>query len=399
LVAFFRAAGMRAGFSSEWLSINGRKLQRIGHLPPPETLEWKRIVDEIVLEHFGDMFNMVVSQNARFGEGLLALLQAHERGFAIVHDDVRLAVIHPTCAQIPHREAICANFLIPGLHWQQVADTLRDAEPELVAEWKHEQQTKATAEATAAVADAEPSRAAAQRRIDHLPDDLAPGLIDACVDASRRIRVERRVDYPWPVVLECDVGELTLLPIVGTETRLLMPFRLSKGMEMLKGKLILGDRDPLPLLISDDVADEDAITAWTCALLGFADATCIELELTEPTARRESARVRWRPRSSVSRRPSARTLPRRRPWPSHLEPVGQWVRYSGSLVASHRRRLHDGQTASAEARDRARQVGIILGPHETWVRAHARGIPESIEIRFLWHAPIELKLSHAGPVG
>ena len=47
-----------------------------------------------------------------------------------------------------------------------------------------------------------------------------------------------------------------------------------------------------------------------------------------------------------------------------------------------------------EANNWARQVGIILGPDETWVRPHTRGVPEGIEIRFLWHAPPELKLLH-----
>ncbi len=37
------------------------------------------------------------------------------------------------------------------------------------------------------------------------------------------------------MVLECEIGELTLLPIAQTRTRLLMPFGLRKGTEMLKG--------------------------------------------------------------------------------------------------------------------------------------------------------------------
>ena len=77
--------------------------------------------------------------------------------------------------------------------------------------------------------------------------------------------------------------------------------------------------------------------------------------------------------------------PRRRPWPSNLEPLGSWTAY-GALVAGHRRQLND-KTASDEARERARQVGIILHAHETWVRPHSRGIPKDIEIRFRWHAP------------
>jgi hypothetical protein len=199
------------------------------------------------------------------------------------------------------------------------------------------------------------------------------------------------VAYERPVVLKCDIGELTLLPIARTVTRLFMPFRLDKGTEPLMGELVLGDHDPLPLMIGQDVTGEDAITAWTCALLGFADATCIEVEPFEPTARRESTRAHSPPPSSVPRRRSSvPPLPRRRPWPSHLEPVGHWIRYSGSFIAGHRRHLNEGQTASAEACNRARQVGIILRPRETWVRPHTRGVPDGIEMRFLWHAPIEL---------
>ena len=199
------------------------------------------------------------------------------------------------------------------------------------------------------------------------------------------------------MVLECDFGELTLLPIAGTETRLLMPFRLNKGTETLKGELVLGDRDPLPLLIGEAVADEDAITAWTCALLGFADATCIEFEPVEPTARRESARPRGvRPPRCPSIAPRCgpcREGSRGRGTSSRLATGSATAARSLPATAAP----YEGQTASAEARDRARQVGIILHPHETWVRPHTRGIPDGIEMRFLWHAPTELKLSHTSP--
>ena len=160
--------------------------------------------------------------------------------------DVRLATIYATHAQIPDREVIHANFLMPGPHWQQVADLLHGAEAELLAEWKHEQEAKAAAETAAAAAEARLKRAAVRRRIDHLPNDLSPELIEACLDASRRIRLERQVADERPVVLECDVGELTLLPIAETQTRLLMPFRLSRGRETLKGEFVLGGDDLLP---------------------------------------------------------------------------------------------------------------------------------------------------------
>jgi hypothetical protein len=397
LLAFFRAAGVRAELvRGGCLWINGSQIELSWTLSAPTTHNLNYVIDEMALKYAREEFIQAVKDNARFGQGLRVVLQWRERGFAIMRDDVRLAVLHATHAFIPHRKVIYANFLKPGPHWQQVADVLRGAELELMAEWKREQEAKAAAEAAAAAAKAERSLAIARRRIDHLPDDLAPELIAACLDASRRIRLERQVAYERPVILECDFGELRLLPITGPETRLLMPFRLNTGTETLRGELILGDHDPLPVLIDEGIADRDAITAWICALLGFADATCIELEPVEPTPRRELARPGW-PRSSsvIHRPPSARTVPRRRAWPSHLEPVGHWIRYSSSFVAGHRRRLNEGQMASAEARDRARQVGIFLHPHETWVRPHTRGVPDNIEMRFLWRSPTELKLSRA----
>jgi hypothetical protein len=64
---------------------------------------------------------------------------------------------------------------------------------------------------------------------------LAREPIDACVRPSRQIRLERQVAYKRSVVLECDFGELALPQVSGSATRLLLPFRLSKGMETLKG--------------------------------------------------------------------------------------------------------------------------------------------------------------------
>jgi hypothetical protein len=395
LLAFFSAAGVRveAGRRGS-LWINGRLAPPLARIrPSPSTPGWNSVIDAMALTYAGDKFIKAIEANAHFGEGLRAFLRPHEKAFAIMRGDVRLATIHATRAYIPHREVIHANFLRPGTHWQQIADVLHSAETDLVAEWKHKQEARAAAEAAAKAAEAQRKRATARRRIDILPDDLPPKLIEACLDASQRLRLERQVAYERPVVLEYDLGELTLLPIAGTATQLLMPFRLSRGSEILNGDLVLGDRDPLPLLIGEDVADQDVSTAWTCALLGFADATCIELDPAISARKHEQARPRWRPSPSAQRyRPSTRSLPRKRPWPAHLEPVGHWVHYSGSFVAGHRRRLNDGQTASEEAGDRARQVGIILNANETWVRPHARGVPHSIEMRFLWHAPTELKI-------
>jgi hypothetical protein len=390
LLGFFRDAGVDAELEDGGgLRINSSEAGSLTQLPSPETPEWINFVNEISLTHVRDKFIRAVEDNACLDDDLRASLLPRERGFAIMRGDVRLAVIHPAHAYIPHRPFIYANFLIPGPHWQQVTNALHDAEAAQAAERKRAQEVSAAADTTVA---AEPGRrrAAPRRRISQLPARLAPELIDACLHASRRIRLERQVAYDRPVVLKSDIGELTLLPIAGTGTPLRVPFRLSKATETVEGELILDDCDPLPLVIGEGVAEEDAISAWTCALLGFADVTCIEFESAKPRAPRESARPR-RPSPWVSHpRSSTRTLPRSRPWPRHLEPVGRWIRYSGSFVAGHRRHLPDGWTASAEARERARQVGIILHPHETWVQPHARGIPDGIEMRFRWHTPPEL---------
>lgn len=401
LVAFLRAADVRAELHSDGrLWINGKQVQRGDQLPQPETFKWRKEVDTIVVEHIRDKFNTAVEDYARFGKGLRIIPQWSERGFSIVDCDVQLAIIHPTRAYVSdgkfiHAKVIHANFLAPGPHWQQVADALHRAEPELVAGWKHGDHAHAAPQKGAAAAEAQIRHTTEPRRINRFPTDLSRELVSACLDASHRIRLERQVAYERPVILQCDIGELTLLPIVGSETRLRMPFRLAKGREILQGELLLGDRDPLPLLISEDVAHKDAITAWAYALLGFADATSIKFGPTEPTAQRVSARPRRHLSPAMSHRhPSMGTLPRSRQWPRHLEPVGQWVSYSGSLVAGHRRHLNDGRTASDEACERARQIGIILQPDETWVQPHIRGIPDNIEMRFLWHAPVELKLFH-----
>jgi hypothetical protein len=396
LVGFFRAGGIDAQLGPGGdLRIDGSQIGPLNHVPSPETAEWVNAVNEIALKYVRGKFISAVENNTHFGVRFGASLLPADKGVAIMRGGERLAVIYPAHASIPRGRLVYANFLTPGPHWEQVANALRKRTaggPAAARDAKAEPVTGQRRTPTKAKAAKEHAR---PRRIDRLPDDLAPELIKACLDASRRIRLERQLDYgDAPVVLQSDAGELTLLPITGTESRLLVPFRLSTGTKSLNGKLILGDRDPLPVLIGRGVADEDAIMAWTCALLGFADATCIELDPAGQAARHERPRPRQRPRSPAARpRLLAPALPRRRRWPSYLEPVGRTARYLDSLVAGHRRHLPDGWTASDEARDRARRIGIRLNTHETWVQPHTRGLPDGIEMRFLWHAPTELKLS------
>ena len=202
LLGFFRGAGveveLRAG---RWLWIDGVKAEHLTHLPPPETLEWNSIVSKIALKYLPSRFNRAIADNACFDADLRVVLVPRESGFAVMRSDVRLAVIQAARVLIPNREGMRANFLIPGEHWRLLAENLDDAEMELVAEWHRQNDAKAAGVAADTKGKSELRRSAA-RRIDHLPEGLDSELVDACLDASRRIRLERQVAYERPVVLE-----------------------------------------------------------------------------------------------------------------------------------------------------------------------------------------------------
>jgi hypothetical protein len=391
VVSFFRSAGVAAELTRDGcLRVNGAQTRPLPQvLPPPGTFDWDEVIDEMTLRYASGKFINAVADNGRFGGGR-AFLRRSDLGFVIMRGNVRLGLIRATHAYVPGHDAIVANFLLSGPHWPAVADLIREAEPALVAKWEREHAPVTTP--GVAESDLCLESQSAVRYIRRLPRHLAPELRRACIAASRRLRLERQVAYERPVVLVCDYGELTLRPVIETGSTFCLPFRLVTGPTTIRAALVLGDSDPLSLQIGEHVAFQDAVMAWTSALLGFADVTCIQFDSS--SARMQSGHRR--PPSSASSVPAPRrsrqSAPRRHPWPGHLEPIGRWTRYSGSFVAGHRRLLNDGQTASDEARQRARQVGITLRSHETWVRPHARGIPDAVEMRFQWHAPEELNL-------
>ncbi|MGH3224752.1 MAG: hypothetical protein ACRDPY_39755 [Streptosporangiaceae bacterium] len=384
LLEFFRAAGIETELGSDgYLWINGSQAEPLADLSSSKP---SNVINEIVFKYARDKLIRLIEINFRFDNGLRYFPLERERGFAIMYGGVRLALIRATHAFIPGRvEFIHANFLTLGAHWQEVATAVRHAQAQLVA--KHGKAR--AAEPAAAVEVEQRPTVKGQRLIDQLPNNLEPELIKACLNAGRRIRLERHFVYPCPVVLKCDVGELRLLPIAGTETRLRMPFRLSIRRKTLEGELLLVNRDPLPLLIGQEIAHEDAITAWTYALLGVADATCVE---PESIVRRGPTRQGSSTVPASGRHPATRTLPRKQQWPNRLRSVGQRVSYSGSFVVGHPRRLNDGRTARDEAPGLALRWGIILKSNQTWVEPHFRGVPDGTEMRFLWHEPTELKL-------
>ena len=343
VVSFFRSAGVAAELLPDGrLRVNGgetRPLPQI--LPPPGTFDWNEVIDEMAIRYASDKFIRAVSDNGRFGEGLRAVLRRGNMGFAIMRHDIRLGLIRATRAYVPGHDAIVANFLSPGSHWRTVADLIRDAELALAAE--HD--LGHAAGAAPGVPGGGGSRLAARAAVGcirRLPDYVPAELRAVCIEASRRLRLERQVAYGRPVVLMCSIGELTLLPVIENDSGFSLPFQFAFGSGTIRAQLVLVDRDPLPLEIGENVALEDAVLAWTNALIGFADVTCIHLD---PPASRALPGPRPTASSAASV-PAPRRTPRitrgGRPWPSHLVPVGRWASYSGSFVAGHRRRLTAG---------------------------------------------------------
>jgi hypothetical protein len=324
--------------------------------------------------HTGDALRRAVKDNAQLAPGDRVTAAADENGFAITRDGELLAVIMATRCSRPGSGdgPLIGNFLTSGSHWDELTRYL---------------------EPVAATTPPAPSRGLLTKRIDNLPAGLPRALLDACTEACRRIRAERRVAFERPVVLASSRGELTVQPVIGVPSALSVPFtyRPSRrpAAEPLRGRLLLDRRDPMPVIIEENVNEDDAHKAWITMILGFADLTCNSPEPApphHPGHQREPTPREYRPRRDGPADP----VLSRRSWAGPLEPAGQWIAQGGSYVAAHVRQLREDQQHSPEAAERAFQVGIVLKPHETWVREYVRGVPEETEIRFRWNAPAEL---------
>ena len=117
LIAFLRAADVSVELvGGRYLRINDTQDEPLSHLPPQKTLEWNSVVNEIVLKYLRSKFIRVVEDNSCFHDGLRVIMRPRDKGFAVMRDEVRLAMIHASRADIPHREAIHANFLVRGPH-------------------------------------------------------------------------------------------------------------------------------------------------------------------------------------------------------------------------------------------------------------------------------------------
>ena len=349
---------------------------------------WRTAVDELVWVHARETLGNALRRHGRFGDGIATRPELGRNGFALFAADKEIGIIHATHAFVRGRDLITGNFLIAGDHWDQVERAVRSA-GDSMRTWP-----AATSPDTAAAPSASPDTAAAPsaRRFSVLPQTLAPELRDACMEASRRIRLERRTAFERRVVLECSLGELAIEPIKTKGNNLHVPFlfRWAKGGHHVQvhGQLALTRIDPLPLLVTGGADEVGAHIAWVHMLLGFAELTCNGPEPTgprrlaghPPTGHRDSTQNRH----PGTREGYARI---RRPWSDSLEPAGRWYAAGGTYVAAHISRLPFEREHSEEAAHLALQVGIRLKQHETWVRDHVRGVPKDAEIRFRWRTP------------
>ena len=387
LADFFRDAGISVAARADRRLYLGNvaagKLPRLEEGTSAGSSAWRDAVDKIVWVYARDVLDRALRRYCPLDVDLVAAPAPGRNGFALVTAGRELAVIRATHAVGPGREMIPGNFLIAGEHWDRVGQALHGAE------------TGTSAQPAASDA----WTVTSPRRFDILPGSISPELRKACIEASRRIRLERRTAFGRRIVLEGGGCELMVEPIGKRKDRLHVPFAFSNDKDSegapVQGELALIGTDPLPVLITSCVSDSAAYTAWAYMLLGFAELTCNSPEPVLQESRTEHPR--FLPRDylrSGHRRTGGESTRTQRPWSGSLEPTGHWYTAGGTYVAAHISRLPFGREHSPDAAQLAQRVGISLEQQETWVRDYIRGVPKDAEIRFRWRTPAELAASN-----
>jgi hypothetical protein len=151
--------------------------------------------------------------------------------------------------------------------------------------------------------------------------------------------LRRSIAYSRPVVLQSDQSVLRILPIQrGDEGELCAPFEFRQDGPLTEGGILLiGKRDPLPVRLEAVTPEPVSRGAWAAALLGFSAATCFSNDAPRSRSVRASPRRRTLgERAGQSIFDQRLVVPRRRFWPTHLEPVGSWAAHGASFVPGHR---------------------------------------------------------------
>ena len=309
-----------------------------------------------------------------FGDDLQAFLARDSNAFLIEVQGVSRMRLSATRARVFGAGGeIAANFLTDGDHWIKLRDEL----------------ARAIDQDGAAARSGELFLGSYPVVVKSVPECIPLTLADACVEASRRIRLDRQVAYARPVVMEMPTGALRLFPVAGSEAGPIAPFELElDGAAWLGVILLTSDLDPLEMRFqSGEPSDPTIGYVWSAALLGLAAVTSYDpseikanREQREPAAGLDSRRQSM---ASTQRASGRLNNP-------DLVEIRSHGQHGAHFVAGHRRRLADGRTPSADARAKARRLGIELRRGETWVTAHERGVAEGQELRYRWRVPREL---------
>jgi len=345
-------------------------------------LSWDELIDQLVMQHAPDALLRAVCEY--FDASDLPLYASKgRRGIRLCGQDLRpRAVIQATRARLAIGATIPGDFTADGRHWNWLRHLL------LV---EHSRELGSAPRPVAAVV---PSTMPEVQVLTEFPPAAAPSFRAEALSASARIRTERSLAFDRAVTVEALDYAVRFEPISNRRGPVELPFEyLPTGRTAIRAALRLRTPgDPLALVCPAEMPPSDLADAWGVALLAFAELTCgAELvasrsEPAEPRASTPSGRRGGRRGRIAARRGEGRRVHRRHLSYSStaLEPSVATARFLDSYVAGHRRRLVEGARASDSAKRAAAEVGVDLRPQETWVRPHARGVPEDAELRFRW---------------
>ena len=362
---FLRPLGVPVKATANGFSVGNRQVQLT-------EAELKRgdpgpIVDRLVADRFLEDLERAVTAGLALDGFKLTTFRARD-GVRLRDGQTSVALVKATRATLGGDAApIQGNFLASeGAHWDALRRGL----------W----------------------RTSVSQVLTHLPGLASDVDRTRALNASAQIRTERSREFGHTVILRRGKTSVRFDPIPEHGT-VQVPFEFRAGDAYLIGALRLrAPQDPLALAVFDRSANESVIVhAWLFALLGYAELTCVPVEAAAaklPTEERgdRASRPSGGDRPSVGSRPVSKPQSHRggghRPdsalLPGSLVPTAHTRRYLTSYVAGHKRHLGVGRHPSTDARKRAKHLGIALGPNETWVRPHARGVPDDAALVFEW---------------
>jgi len=288
-----------------------------------------------------------------------------------------VTVICATHATFWRGRNVRGNFLRDGAHWEVV----------------HERVITKLSKLRTSDESSSPADKSAKLLIE-MPATVSHEVRKAATAASTRLRTERTLAFGHPVLLSAPGYRLRFEPVTtrGRAVELPYSFQRDGGTAVNVALRLKAPNDPMAIRYTDGTDPNELVSAWAAGLAGFAELTCVAAP--SQTVERPALETRPERGPQATPRQAAPRHPGNRDGglvlPVTLRPIGRTIAYAASYVAGHRRRLRQGQSSSAEARTAAAEAGIALREHETWVRPHARGMPDDAALEFAWRPPAEL---------